>query len=72
MKHPFSKPAFFIIPSALALAAAVALYAYLYQQDGVTVDRARLAEDFIGTEQGAQSQGKSLEDEYGSTAGMRA
>jgi hypothetical protein len=56
MKHPFSKPISFIIPSALALVAAVALYAYLYGMVGASSDRARLAEDIIGTEQSAQSQ----------------
>jgi len=72
MKHPFSKPIFFIIPSALALIAAVALYAYLYSLVGVSVDRARLAEDIIGTEQSAQSQSKDLGSEYASTAAARA
>jgi len=72
MKHPFSKPVFFIIPSALALVAAVALYAYLYGMVGASADRARLAEDIIGTEQGAQKQSKGLQDEYASTAAARA
>ena len=72
MKHPFSKPVFFIIPSALALVAAAVLYAYLYGMVGASADRARLAEDIIGTEQGAQSQSKSLQDEYASTADARS
>ncbi len=72
MKKQFSKILFFVIPSLLALAAAVALYAYLYQQVGVSTNRARLAEDIIGTEQGAQSQSKDIQSEYQSTAAARA
>ena len=72
MKHPFSKPVFFIILSAMAFFAAVALYAYLYNMVGVSVDRARLAEDIISAEQSARSQSKDLEAEYASTAIARA